>query len=122
MARKKEILGLVIFALILGIIVLCFFPVSHSYLNKKTVEVIQKKGALDSCAVRKVSLTLFRGVLIHDLLCVKKIDKKKRIRIDIPITRVDYRVLRTFRYLGKIQSSLKTANKKSIKRKLINRK
>lgn len=122
MARKKEIIGLVIFALMLGTVTLCFFPVSHSYLNRKTVEVFQKKWALDSCTVRKVSLTLFRGLLIHDLLCIKKIDREKSIRTEIPITRVDYRVLRTFRNWGKIQSSLKTTSKKRIKRKLINKK
>lgn len=122
MARKKEIIGLLVCALILGTITLCFFPLSHSYLNKKAAELIQKKGALDSCSVEKVSLTLSRGLLIHDLLCIKKIGKKKSIRIEIPITRIDYRALKTFRNWRKIQSSLKPAGNRRAKRKLINTK
>ena len=122
MARKKEIIGLVIFAFILGMVILCFSPISHSYLNKKTVEVFQKKGALDSCSVRKVSLIIFRGLLIHDVLCIKKIDRNRSVRIEIPVIRIDYRLLRAFKSWGKIESSLKVTDKNKRKYKLSNKK
>ena len=118
MAKKKEIIGLVVFAFILGMVILCFSPLSNSYLNKKTVEIFKKRAALDSCSVGKVSLIIFRGIIINDLLCIKKVDSNKSVRIQVPIIRIDYRLLRAFKSWRKIESSLKVTDDNSSEHKL----
>ncbi len=91
---RNSVLAAVLIALGSCVLIGFFLPVSHVSFNKKAETIIKKKAGLDSCVTGKVKITLFRGITITDLVCIKYLDAKKRLTVAIPSVRIRYRFLK----------------------------
>ncbi len=95
-----------------------FLPVSHVSFNKKAEKIIKKKAGLDSCVTGKVKITLFRGITITDLVCIKYLDAEKRLTIEIPLVRIRYRFLKIVSRWKALNAALFPAQKHIRKKKI----
>ncbi|NLD98800.1 MAG: hypothetical protein GX640_02910 [Fibrobacter sp.] len=66
-----EIVVGLFFLLILCVLLLGFFPFSHSWLDKYALETLKRTG-VENCSIGKVHITLWKGIDIRDLKVTAK--------------------------------------------------
>jgi len=101
--KAVTITGLVLLAIVLAVgaalLLLYAIPVSHPSFNRRCERMLVRRLALDSCGSKKVSLKVFKGVSITDLVMVRNVGNRKKVRISLPVVAVEYRFVPVFKAL-----------------------
>jgi len=115
---RNSVLAAVLIAVGSCVLIGFYLPISHVSFNKKTEKIIKKKAGLDSCVTGKVKITLFRGITITDLVCIKDLDTEKRLMVTIPSVRIRYRLLKIVSRWKALNTALFPAQKRIRKKKI----
>lgn len=93
MPKVSHTIGFLAFCLIVaGIAFIYFFPISHSYFNRKVENILHGTFAFDSCSVKKVSWRIFKGVTLTDLQYSTQTDKNKTVKFTCPTVKIEYKI------------------------------
>ena len=57
--------------IVIGLLLLGFYPVSHPRLTRHVVAIVKQRG-LDSCSIGKVTVAVWKGVSFHDVALAGK--------------------------------------------------
>jgi hypothetical protein len=79
-ARIMEIAFALVLVMVLGVVILGLVPISHPRLTQ-TVVSFMKRGGADSCAIGSVSVTLWKGISLHDVTVTGTIDRNHRFSL-----------------------------------------
>ena len=90
-----------VLVLILAVVVIGLVPLSHPRLTQKVIALI-KQGGADSCSIGKVSVTLWKGVSLHDVSLAGALDADHRYSARARSIRVQSNLLRVGLNLKKI--------------------
>lgn len=77
------VLGIILLAII-TLLLLGFYPISNPRLTQKVVEMARQRG-LDSCAVGKVTVAVWKGVSFHDVSLAGTTPSGDRYAVKVPV-------------------------------------
>lgn len=85
--KFMEILLGLFFIVVIGVLLLGFYPVSHPRLTKKVVELIRHEG-IDSCSISNVTVAVWKGVSFHDVYLTGRTSAGDSYTVKMPIALV----------------------------------
>ncbi len=118
MGRARYVWISLMLIILVGLICIGFFPVSHTSFSGKAAKIVLKKTGVDSCTVKRVTITGYRGISISGIRCVNNLGSSKELIISIPTVRIPYYFLRVLANRKVFQEILNPQRKRTAKKRL----